>query len=150
MQRARRTNHYPLTWEIPVLVAVGVVCVLVVAAQLGRSLANLLAGTGWVFVDRDQLVTSVGGVLAGDVSAGLHGVSPTASAGALWTWVAIIEAVTVACCAIGGKAALDRWGPTRMLGMATRHEAEQLMGRTRLRKSARVVRPDLYGREGTR
>ena len=34
--------------------------------------------------------------------------------------------------------------------MATRAEAEQMLGRTRLRKAGAIVRPDLYGKERKR
>jgi len=47
-------------------------------------------------------------------------------------------------CGLAGKAALDRWGPGRTHGMASKAEAEQLLGRTRLRRAAEVVRPDLH------
>ena len=43
------------------------------------------------------------------------------------------------------KFGLDRWGPARLRGMATAAEAEVLLGRTRLRRHAKVIRPDLYG-----
>jgi hypothetical protein len=43
------------------------------------------------------------------------------------------------------KLVLDRWGPGRLRGMASRGEAERLLGVTRLRKVRAVVRPDLYG-----
>src|SRR5205085_682312 len=42
-----------------------------------------------------------------------------------------------------------RWGPGRIRGMATAAEAEKLLGVTRLRKVADIVRPDLYGKHAT-
>ena len=42
--------------------------------------------------------------------------------------------------------AYQRWGPGRMRGMATAAEAEKLLGVTRLRKVAGILRPDLYGK----
>ena len=42
------------------------------------------------------------------------------------------------------KIVLDRWGPGRMKGMASRGEAERLLGLTRLRRNSAVIRPDLY------
>jgi hypothetical protein len=44
--------------------------------------------------------------------------------------------------------AARRWGPGRVQGMATAAEAEQLLGVSRLRRNAAVVRPDLYGQKG--
>lgn len=150
MQQSRRGNPYPFTWEIPLGVLLAVVSLLVCGAQLGRTLANLITGSGWVFVPRERFFTSLLGVLSGDPRAGLGPLAHPASAVATWAWIAAVEGILVAGCAVAGKAALDRWGPTRVLGMATRHEAERLMGRTRLRKSATVVRPDRYGPERTR
>ena len=48
------------------------------------------------------------------------------------------------CCVL--KLVVDRWGPGRLRGMASRGEAERLLGVTRLRKVRSVVRPDLYGK----
>ena len=39
-----------------------------------------------------------------------------------------------------------QWGPARVRGMATRAEADTLLGVGRLRKVAPVVRPDLHGK----
>ena len=52
----------------------------------------------------------------------------------------------IAVCVFVLKLVLDRWGPARMKGMASRGEAERLLGVTRLRKVRAVVRPDLYGK----
>jgi hypothetical protein len=43
MQRSRRHNPYPLTWEIPLTVACTVMMALVLGVQLGRGIANLPA-----------------------------------------------------------------------------------------------------------
>ena len=40
---------------------------------------------------------------------------------------------------------VSRWGPAAPKGMATTSEAERLLGRSRLFRSRRIVRPDLYG-----
>lgn len=68
-----------------------------------------------------------------------------ASTGLLWTCVGLVELVIVALIGWAVKLGLDRWGPARMHGMATAAEAETLLGRTRLRRHAKVIRPDLYG-----
>lgn len=148
MQRSRRTNPYPYTWEIPVGALVAVLLTMVVAVQIGRSVANLAAGNGWVFVDRAVLFTTVGPVLAGDAGAGLPTVPNPATAGVLWTWVAVTAVLVVVLLGWAIKAAMDRWGPSRLRGMATAAEAESLLGRSRLRRHAKVIRPDLYGAPG--
>jgi hypothetical protein len=62
------------------------------------------------------------------------------------TWTVVTEVMLLAVCAFALKMILDRWGPGRMRGMASRGEAERLLGATRLRKVRCVVRPDLYGK----
>jgi hypothetical protein len=126
------------------VLAVGVL--LVVGLQTGRSLANLVAGNGWVFIDRADLFTNLGGLLSGQADAGLSGVRHPASVSLMWLCVTVAEVLVVIACVAVTKAALDRWGPGRLRGMATRAQAEALLGRNRLRKHAKVIRPDLYRR----
>lgn len=148
MQRSRRSNPYPFSWEIPVAGIVGFFALLVLGVQAGRSLANAIAGVGWVFVDRDALLSSTWTILHGDAGAGLDAVTAPASSRLLWISIGITEAVVLLGCLWLLRVALSRWGPTRLHGMATRAEAEQLLGRARLRKHAAVIRPDLYPRNG--
>jgi hypothetical protein len=145
MQRSRRTNPSPFTWEIPLALVVGVSFLLFMGVQAGRSIANAAAGNGWVFVDRPLIFSSLSGIVAGHAGAGLTGLDHPAGAGLLWATIVVVEFVMLLACVIGLKAGLSRWGPTRLQGMATRSEAESLLGRTRLRKHAKVIRPDLYG-----
>jgi len=63
----------------------------------------------------------------------------------MWVCVGTVELGLLIGCAVALEKGLDRWGPGRLQGMATRAEAELLLGRTRLRKHAKVIRPDLYG-----
>ena len=51
MQRERRRDPYAWTWEIPVAVALATLFVIVFGIQLGRSVANVLAGAGWTWPD---------------------------------------------------------------------------------------------------
>ena len=145
MQRSRRTTPYPFTWEIPVATLLGVLLALVLGLQAGRSLANLAAGNGWVFVDRMALFTTLGPLLGGQAGAALPGVTDPASAELYWTCVVFVQLLVVVVIGRAVKFGLDRWGPTRLRGMATTAEAEALLGRTRLRRHAKVIRPDLYG-----
>lgn len=145
MQRTRRTTPYPFTWEIPVGIVLGVLLALVLGLQAGRSLANLAAGNGWVFVDRMALFTTLGPLLGGQAGAALPAVTHPASAGLYWTCVVLVELLVVVVIGWAVKFGLDRWGPVRLRGMATAAEAEALLGRTRLRRHAKVIRPDLYG-----
>ncbi len=145
MQRSRRTNPYPFTWEIPVFLFTAVLFLVLMGVQAGRSIANLIAGSGWVFVERPKLITSLGGVLTGQADAGIEGLTSPATSSLLWTCVAVVELLVLIGCVVGLKWGLARWGPGRLHGMATRADAETLLGQTRLRKHAKVIRPDLYG-----
>lgn len=145
MQQSRRTNPYPFTWEIPAGVAVALLLMLVLGLQAGRSVANLLAGNGWVFVGRADLFSTVAGVLGGRADAGLAGIAHPASAPLMWTCVAVVELAVLMVSVLAIKAGIDRWGPGRIRGMATRAQAGAVLGRARLRKHASIIRPDLYG-----
>ena len=63
---------------------------------------------------------------------------------------AAAQVLAVALMGWAGVALLRRFGPGRVRGMATRSEAESLLGLRRLRTVAPVVRPDLYGKDGDR
>jgi hypothetical protein len=148
MQRSRRNDPYPFTWEIPAAIIAAVLLVLVLGVHIGRAAANLLAGVGWAWPARDELFRSLPGILGGDGAAGLprafHG---GAGQSALWTSISICELLLLLLLGWAFKIGLDRWGPHRVQGMATRAQAEQMLGRTRLRKASAVVRPDLYGKQ---
>lgn len=150
LQRSRRANPHPFMWEIPAAAVAGAVLLLVLGVHLACGVANFLAGGGLVFTSRSQLFSSLPGLLGGDGAAGLAKVTHPASASALWTWMVVVEALMVVAIGIATKIGVDRWGPGRMQGMATREEAERLLGRSRLRKVAPVVRPDLYGKPRSR
>ncbi|RYV50997.1 hypothetical protein [Pengzhenrongella frigida] len=145
MQRSRRTTPYPFTWEIPVGTLLAVLLAVILGLQTGRSLANLVAGNGWVFVDRVALFTTLGPLLGGHAEAGLPAAIRPASVEVLWTCVGIVELLVLVAIGWAVKFGLDRWGPARLRGMATAAQAEALLGRTRLRHHAKVIRPDLYG-----
>lgn len=145
MQRSRRTTPVPFTWEIPVGIVLAVLLALVLGLQAGRSLANLVAGNGWLFVDRVALFSTLGPLLSGQADAGLPAVTRPASTALLWTCIGLVELIVVVVIGWAVRFGLDRWGPARLRGMATAAEAEVLLGRTRLRWHAKVIRPDLYG-----
>jgi len=151
MQRSRRNDPYPFTWEIPAaIIAVGLL-VLVLGVHIGRAVVNLLAGVGWGWPSREELFRSLPGILRGDADAGLPGaLHGGVGQSALWTSIGATELLLLILLAWSLKVGLDRWGPQRVQGMATRAEAEQMLGRTRLRKASAIVRPDLYGKQRSR
>ena len=151
MQRSRRHDPYPFTWEIPAAIIAGVLLVLVLGIHIGRAVANLLVGAGWGWPAREELFRSLPAIVSGDGGAGLprafHG---GAGQSALWTSISVCELLLLILLGWAFKIGLDRWGPHRVQGMATRAQAEQMLGRTRLRKASAVVRPDLYGKQRSR
>jgi hypothetical protein len=143
-QQSRRHDPYPWTWEIPLAAALVILMVLVCGVHLGRGIANVWAGAGWAFPRRSDLFWSVPAVLRGDAAAGLGGVNGSmASPSAVWMWVVATEVLLLAVSVLLLKLVLGRLGPGRLRGMASRGEAERLLGITRLRKVHKVVRPDL-------
>lgn len=162
MQRERRRDPYPWTWEIPLVVTLASGFAVVIGLQLGRSLANLVAGAGWTWPDPNAgqftspigaaFWTSLPGVVSGDAGAGLSESTLDADAdqlagpGLLWACLGITEVLLIAAMSWAAIYVLQRWGPGRMRGMATATEAERLLGVTRLRKVAGIVRPDLHGK----
>ena len=80
------------------------------------------------------MFTSLGGLLAGDASAGLarsaNEISPALLAGSIIG----TELVLLVLMAWAGNEAAARWGPAAPKGMASASEAERLLGRSRLRR----------------
>jgi hypothetical protein len=146
-QRSRRQDPYPWTWEIPLAVILAVLVLMSFGVHLGRAVANVLAGCDWRFPSRVDLSSSLPDVLRGDAGAGLVDLDgPGASPSSLLICIAATELILLAATALLIKWGLDRWGPGRTRGVATSSEAEKLLGVTRLRRSRKIVRPDLYGK----
>ena len=149
MQQSRRTTPYPYTWEIPLTATITVVLTLVLAAHTARTLANVFAGAGWEFTPHAELFTALPDILGGDARAGLDP-GAVASPALLYTCLVVVEVVTVTLIVWAVIAGMRQWGPARVRGMATRVEADTLLGLRRLRKVAPVVRPDLHDTGGRR
>ena len=148
LQVARRKDPYPWTWEPFALWALMLLLVLILGVQFGRGLANMVSGAGFSWPPRDTVVVSVVGVIRGDAGAGLahpHQLTDLAGSGLLHGCLITTELVALVVYGVATFYLLRAWGPWRVLGMASKEEAERLLGRIRLRKVADVVRPDLYG-----
>ena len=118
--------------------------ILVLVVHGARTLANGLTTAHWQATPRDELFTSLPAVLGGDSTAGLTGAAAGASPAVLWTVTAIAEVAAIVAVAWAIRWAMHRWGPGRIQGMATAADAEKLLGRSRLRKAAPIIRPDLH------
>ena len=135
MQRERRHDPYPWTWEIPLALACAVLLVLAVGVHLGNALAHLTSGQGWTWPAQSQLFASIPTILSSAPTTGPVGVQ---------AWVMAVELLLIGGLGWGTVAGWQRWGPSRLKGVATRDQAEQVLGVTRLRKVAPIVRPDLH------
>ncbi|GAC1378586.1 MAG: hypothetical protein NVSMB48_00300 [Marmoricola sp.] len=146
MQVDRRKESIPWTWEPFVGGLLLYVFLVLVIAQLARAIAYLLAGEGLRWPAADAQVSSAFAVFAGHSTAGLPGARvPAVDTTWLYICLATFEVLGLIVLTWAGIAALRRWGPARMLGMATRAEAQRLLGTARLRSHAGVIRPDLHG-----
>lgn len=149
MQRARRRDPMPWTAELGVLAVVVSLLGLALGAQLGRTLANALAGAGWTWpVDQAAFWRSLVQVLQGDAAAGLPRPLPTGLADTLLVQGCIIvtELLVLGCLLAAAGLIYQRWGPGRVHGMADTGEVRRVLGQARLRQVSHVVRPDLYAR----
>ena len=144
MQQDRRTTPYPRTWEIPLTAAMVIGLVPVLAAHLARAAANGLSGTGWALPPQAELFTSLPALLGGDSRAGLTPAPPAAPA-LLYTCLAVTQLLAIALLVWAARLAWRAWGPGRVRGMASRAQAQAMLGPSRLRRVAPVVRPDRYG-----
>ena len=134
----------PVSWEIPAAAVLVWVAVAALLLPAGRATATLVTGGGWVWPSGSSvLLASVGGLLTGDHTAGL-----TAAQVAALPSAAAVYAVTAAVLGLflagsGGAAwAGQRWLGGRS-GMASRAQVAEVLGSTRLRRAAPVIRPDL-------
>ena len=139
MQRDRRHTPYPWTWEIPVGIGCAVLLVVAVGVHLGNGLAHLTSGHGWTWPPASQLFASLPTILT----------NPTDTVG-VHPWIATVELLLLGGLAWVAVASWQRWGPSRLKGVATREQAEQVLGLTRLHKVAGIVRPDLHPTHATR
>jgi hypothetical protein len=144
MQRERVQDSYPWTWEIPAGVACGLGLAVVLGWQVARSVANWLAGAGWVWPAAGQVFGSVPGLLAGDASAGVAVGHHAVTASVLWVAMIAATLLTLAAGVLASLWAWRRWGNGGMRGMASIAEARELLGADRLYRVRHVVRPDLY------
>ena len=144
LQADRRRNPYPYTWEIPIGILTGWLLLAGLGIQAGRTLANATAGAGWAWPTGRTLYTSLPAILAGNPTAGLTLAGGAANPASLQAWLIATQLVILAGCTTALVWAGRRWGPGRMKGMASPAEAEQVLGLTRLRRNAPLIRPDLH------
>lgn len=146
MKPEQRKDPMPWTWEIPAGITIAVLLVAAIGIQVARSIANLLAGAGWAWPAPADLFTTIPAILGGHADAGISNLPAVAGAGLLRTVTIIVQLLVLAATFWALWWGMRRFGPGRLQGMATRTDAEKLLGRSRLRKAAPIIRPDLYSR----
>lgn len=145
MQTDRRRNPYPLTWHIPAGIAVVIAGAALYGVHAGRGAATWLAGHGWTWPRPAELLASIPAVLAGDASAGLTpGTLPEGAVASVTVCVVVVEVLLAGVVGLLGVVGWRTWGGGRVLGTATRQQAETILGLSRLHANRHIIRPDLY------
>ena len=124
---------------IRLCVVLVILIVLGCGVHLGRGIANVLAGAGWALPRRVELFRSLPVVLRSDAPAGLDGLNGVC--GIAFSGVDVGcrdrgDAAGRRCVAV--EAGCGPLGFGRLRGMASRGEAERLLGVTRLRRVGSV------------
>lgn len=152
MERARRdrlaTHPIPLTWEIPAAVTVALLVLLALTPLVVQGLvAWLVTGTfGWPTSHPEDALR---GLLRGNFGDGLPSIlsSRLPSDALMWTVTAVAEVAVIAAALVLAVRLRYLVIPTSgRHGLATPAQAAEALGLPRLRRTAAVIRPDLYGR----
>ena len=135
--------------EAALVALAGALLLLAAAALIGLGVAAALFGSGWVWPRGAHTIGRVlAGLLTGHPGRGLEPVLTDKVPGrlAVYSCVAATELALLGLATVGAVLGwrYHRPGDSRR-GMATRAEAAQVLGRTRLRHARTIIRPDLYG-----
>jgi len=154
MERSRRdrfTNIAPSAGEFTVAVLFAglffvLITPLVVQGVVGWATSGNFA---W---PNGHLLDAYGGLLHGHFGAGLRrGVTAALPAdAAMWVLTLLGEVLVLGAAVVVGMWMRDLTGTSSRHGLATPTQAAEALGIPRLRKSAAVIRPDLYARSGRR
>lgn len=150
MDRARRdrfTTQVPLTWEIPATV-IGAVAFFVQVTPLVVQGVVAWAVSGEFAWPSQRLLDAYGGLLHGHFGGGLDRAAANMlpSDAVMWVLTVLGEVVVLVAVVVVGMWARDLTGRSSSRhGLATATQAAEALGLPRLRKTAAVIRPDLYG-----
>lgn len=156
MERARRdrlaTQPFPLTWEIPAAATLAILGLLALTPLVVQGLVSwLLTGTfGWPTSDPGDALR---GLLRGNFGDGLPSTvaSRLPSDALLWTLTAFAEIAVIGTALLLARRLRHLVGTgTGRHGLATPAQATEALGLPRLRRTAAVIRPDLYARHSRR
>lgn len=150
-RRARFTNTAPTQGEFTVAVLLaGIFFFLLTPLVVQALVAWITAG---VFaLPKGHLLQAYGGLLRGHFGVGLAGnvsgaLPPDA---AMWTLTMLGEVLVTGSAVVVGMWMKDLTGAGSRHGLANPTQAAEALGIPRLRKSAAVIRPDLYASSGRR
>jgi len=146
----RRRDPPPLTqgWEVAAgLIGLGLIGV-ALAALAGLGVAAAVFGGGWLWPHGvDAIGRTLGALAAGHPGRGLPPTLAGRVAGPVATYscVVVCELAVIVGSVTAGVAIARR---LRSDGMATRRDAEQVLGLSELRSARGIIRPDLHSRAG--
>jgi hypothetical protein len=151
-RRARFTNVAPTAGEFTVAVLLAGLFFFLIAPLVVQG-GVAWATSGGFALPNGHLLDAYAGLLHGHFGAGLHrGVADTLPSDAVIWVLTLLGEVLV----LGAAVVLGMWmrdltaGTGSRHGLATPTQAAEALGVPRLRKSAAVIRPDLYARSGRR
>ena len=136
----QRTDVLPLTWEIPVTIALGWVVLAVLAMPGGQSLAYAVTGRAFAW-PAGELAGSVAGLVDGRPGVGVSERPPGDT-----IVYAVIAVAEVAVTAVTLWVAAWWWrttGPGAQYGLASKHEIRTVLGEGPLGRRRKTIRPDL-------
>lgn len=150
-RRARFTNVAPTAGEFTVAVLLAGVFLLLLTPLVVQAIVGWAAGEAFA-MPNEHLLEAYGGLLHGHFGVGLPaGVADALPSDALmWVLTLLGEVLVLGAAVVVGMWMRDLTGTSSRHGLATPTQAAEALGLPRLRKSAAVIRPDLYARTGRR
>jgi hypothetical protein len=150
-RRARFTNVAPTAGEFTVAVLLAGVFFFLLTPLVVQAIVGW--ATGGVFVlPNGHLLEAYGGLLHGHFGVGLpDGVADSLPSDAvMWVLTLVGEVLVMGAAVVVGMWMRDLTGTSSRHGLATPAQAAEALGLPRLRKSAAVIRPDLYAARAER
>jgi len=146
----RRPDPLPWGWEVPAGAGFAWLSLAAATLLVAQGAAGFLTGRGWLWPDSPRLFPALGGLLTGRVGVGVEAAAGVPSPSLVYALAGVLELLLLAASIWAVARFWTTVGTGRRHGMATRAEAKAILGAGRLRRVRGLIRPDLYGRAGTR